>query len=409
MKGYIICTGTELLLGKTLNTNSRYISEEFAKLGIDIYKIVTIGDNLERITEAIKEVPKDVDIVFLNGGLGPTEDDLTREALVAFLGIKEITDLKIKHRIEKQIRYNALPSDLRVAKVPEGSQVFYGEAGIAPAIVTSAEGKKYFLTPGSPDELEYLMKKEIIPYIKKELLADEIIYSKILKFACIGESKAEDKIKDLIKSKNPTIAPTVRDGEIHFKITAKGKDEEQVKKKVKDLSRTILSRLENYYFGKDDETIEALVAKKLEAKNLKISVAESCTGGLFSNTITNIPGSSNFFDRGYITYSYDAKMEDLGVRQSTLLQFGAVSENTAIEMVQGIYNKTKADFSISITGIAGPGGGTIDKPVGLVYIGFRYLDKVEVLNRIFAGDRLMIKCKIVKFILFEMYKRLKEN
>ena len=409
MKGYIICTGTELLLGKTLNTNSQYICDEFAKLGIDIYKVVTVGDNLNRIKDAIGEVPSDVDIVFLNGGLGPTEDDLTREALVSYLGIDEITDTKIRNRIEKLTNYNALESDLKVAKVPYGSEVFYGDPGIAPGSVTTAEGKKYFLTPGPPEELEYLMEKEIIPYIKRELLADEIIYSRILKFSGIGESKAEDKLKDLIKGQNPTIAPTVKEGEIHFRITGKGKNEDKVKKEVKALSKIVKSRLENYYFGKNDETIEALVAKKLEKKKLKVAVAESCTGGLFSNTITNIPGSSNFFDRGYITYSYDAKMEDLGVKQSTLLQFGAVSENTAIEMVEGTYNKTKADFTISITGIAGPGGGTIDKPVGLVYIGIRYLDKVEVENRIFTGDRLMIKSKIVKFILFEMYKRLKES
>lgn len=409
MKGYIICTGTELLLGKILNTNSRYICDEFVKLGIDICKIVTVGDNIERIIEVIKEASSEADIVFLNGGLGSTEDDLTREALVVFLGIKEIIDLKIKHRIERQTIYNALPGNLKVAKVPEGSQVFYMDAGIALATVTSVKGKKYFLTPGSPEKLEYFMKNEIVPYIKKELLTDKIIYSKILKFAGIGESNAEDKIKDLIKSENPKIIPTISEGEIHFRIIAKGQDEKQVKKEVKELSNVMLSRLENYYFGKDDETIEILIAKKLKAKKLKVAVAESCVGGLFSNTITNIPGSSIFFDRGYVTYSYDAKIEDLGVKQSTLFQFGGVSENTAIEMVQGIYNKTKADFSISITGIAGPGGGTVDKPIGLVYVGFRYLDKVEVLSRIFTGDRIMIKCKIVKFILFEMYKRLKEN
>lgn len=409
MKGYIICTGTELLLGKTLNTNSQYIGEEFAKLGIDIYKVVTVGDNLKRIVEAIEEVPKDVDIVFLNGGLGPTEDDITRESLISYLDIDEVTDKKIENRILRYTNNNALAGDLKVAKVPLGSKVFYNEAGVAPGSVVLKNGKHYFLTPGPPMELKDVMENRIIPYIRKELLADEIIFSKTLKFTGIGESKIEDKIKDLIRSKNPTIAPTIKDGEVHLRLTAKGSNEKVVKDKVNILGKEVIKRLENYYFGKDEETIEELVAKKLEKKKLKVAVAESCTGGLFSNTLTNIPGSSNFFDRSYITYSYEAKKEDLGVKGSTLLQFGAVSENTAIEMVEGLYEKTKADFTISITGIAGPGGGTIDKPVGLVYIGFRYLDKVEVKYRIFSGDRLMIKNKVVKFILFEMYKMLKEN
>lgn len=409
MKGYIICTGTELLLGKTLNTNSQYICDEFAKLGIDVFKVVTVGDNLERIKAAIAEADEDVDIVFLNGGLGPTEDDVTREALVSYLDIEETIDSKIKHRIEKQTSYQVLPGDLKVAMIPKGSKVFYSEAGVAPGTLIESKNKKYFLTPGPPNELKYLMEKELIPYIKKELLADEVIFSKTLKFAGIGESKAEDKIKDLIKSTNPTIAPTIKEGEIHFRITAKGQKKEEAKRLVDEYSHEVLKRLDNYYFGRDEETIEGLVAQALDSKKLKVAVAESCTGGLLANTLTNIPGSSNFFDRGYITYSYEAKKEDLGVKESTLLQYGAVSENTAIEMVEGVYAKTKADFTISITGIAGPGGGTIDKPVGLVYMGFKYSDKVDVATRTFTGDRLMIKSKIVKFILFEMYKRLKEK
>lgn len=409
MKGYMIFTGTELLLGKTLNTNSQLLTSIFAELGIDLYKIVTVGDNTSRIISALKEIPEDVEIVFLNGGLGPTEDDLTKEALIEYLGIKTVYDQLTLDKIIKRVGKKALPGDMKVAEIPEGAIAFYNDAGVAPGSVVIGNGKYYFLTPGPPEELSVLMKNKIIPYLKEHMLGKEKIYSKTLKFAGIGESKAEDKIRDLIKANNPSVAPTIKDGEIHFRVTAKGENKCELENMVAQVSKKIIERLEDYYFGEDDESLESLVAGKLTAKGLKIAVAESCTGGLLSNTFTNIPGSSDFFDRAYITYSNKAKIEELSVNTSTLEQYGAVSENTAIEMAEGVFKKTNVDLAISITGIAGPSGGTIDKPVGLVYIAFKYKEQISVVTRIFSGNRLEIKNKVVKFILFEIFRKLKED
>ena len=409
MKGYMIFTGTELLLGKTMNTNSQLLTSIFAELGIDLHKIVTVGDNTSRIIGALQEVPKDVEIVFLNGGLGPTEDDITKEALAEFLGIKTVYDQQTLDKILKRVGKKALPGDLKVAEIPEGGLAFYNDAGVAPGSVVMGNGKHYFLTPGPPEELSVLMKNKIVPYLKENMLGKDKIYSRTLKFAGIGESKAEDKIRDLIRASNPTVAPTIKDGEIHFRVTAKGENQVELEEMVSGVSSKIIERLEDYYFGKDDETLESLVAERLKAKGLKIAVAESCTGGLLSNTFTNIPGSSDFFDRAYITYSNKAKIEELNVNTSTLEQYGAVSENTAIEMAEGVYAKTNVDLAISITGIAGPSGGTIDKPVGLVYIAFKYNEQVSVVTRIFSGNRLEIKNKVVKFILFEIFRKLKED
>lgn len=409
MKGYMIFTGTELLLGKTLNTNSQLLTGIFADLGIDLYKIVTVGDNAGRIIGALKEVPDDVELVLLNGGLGPTEDDLTREALIEFLGIRTVYHQETLDKILMRTGNKALPGDLKVAEIPEGAIPFYNNAGIAPGSVVEKGNKRYFLTPGPPEELRTIMKEKIVPYLKKNLPGDEKIYSRTLKFAGIGESKAEEKIRDLIKASNPTVAPTIKEGEIHFRVTAKGEDIKEIEKLVTQVADQIVSRLDDYYFGKDEETLDGLVAELLKKKQLKVAVAESCTGGLLSNTFTNIPGSSDYFDRAYITYSNQAKIDELHVRPSTLEQYGAVSENTAIEMADGVYFKTGADLAISITGIAGPAGGTIDKPVGLVYIAFRYRDQISVVTRVFNGSRLEIKNKVVKFILFEIFRKLKED
>lgn len=409
MKGYLIFTGTELLLGKTLNSNSQYLGERLAELGIDVYKMVTLGDNRERIVAALNEIPKNVDLVILNGGLGPTEDDVTREALCDFLGIGEEVDPATEEKIRNRVKDNPLQGDLKVSLVPEGSVAFYNDEGVAPASLVIRGGRTFILTPGPPHELKHLLEERVIPYLKEHLMPQEIIHSRTLKFCGIGESKAEDKIRDLIRSSNPTVAPTIKNGEIHFRITAKGDGLEELRSLTDQVAKEIILRLEDFYFGEDDETLEGLVVQLLLEKEYKVAVAESCTGGLLSNTFTDISGSSGFFDRGYVTYSNESKVEELGIQPSTLEQYGAVSENTALEMAEGVWRKTGADLAISITGIAGPTGGTVDKPVGLVYIAFRTSQGNSVVTRIFNGDRLTFKRKVVKFILFEMYKKLKEK
>ncbi len=409
MKAYVIFTGTELLLGKTLNTNSQYLGALFADLGISVYKTVTVGDNLIRIVRALEETPEGTDLVLLNGGLGPTEDDLTREALLVHLGIGSIIEARTQEKILRRVAGNPLPGDLKVAEIPEGGIAFFNEAGVAPASLVEGKGRRYILTPGPPQELKHLMEEKIIPFFReKGLLPRDVLHSITLKFTGIGESKAEDKIRDLIRGDNPTVAPTIKGGEIHFRITGRGKLE-VIQEQVENLARMIRERLEDYYVGCDGETLEQRVADLLTEKSLTLAVAESCTGGFLAHTLTNIPGSSAFFDRGFVTYSNKAKMDELGVRESVLEQYGAVSEAVAREMALGTREKSGADLAISITGIAGPDGGTEDKPVGLVYMGFCLQGETFVVQRIFIGDRLTFKQKVVKFILFEILKKLKEN
>ena len=409
MKAYVIFTGTELLLGKTLNTNSQYLGGLFADLGIGLYKTVTVGDNQSRIVRALEEAPEDADLILLNGGLGPTEDDLTREALLEYLGIGSVSEPRTREKILRRVSGNPLSGDLKVAEIPEGSIPFFNEAGVAPASLVEVQGRRYILTPGPPQELKHLMEDNIIPYFRENgLLPKDVIHSITLKFTGIGESKAEDKIRDLIRGDNPTVAPTIKGGEIHFRVTGRGSQEE-IQNQVELLARKIRMRLEDYYIGCDGETLEQRVAELLTERRLTLAVAESCTGGFLAHTLTNISGSSAFFDRGFITYSNKAKMDELGVQEAVLEQYGAVSEAVARDMALGTREKSGADLAISITGIAGPDGGTEDKPVGLVYMGFALQGETVVVQRIFNGDRLTFKQKVVKFILFEILKKLKEN
>lgn len=410
MECQIICTGTELLLGETLNTNSQYLCRQFAKWGIDVYEVSTFGDNMERLVEALKRTKSQV--VFLNGGLGPTEDDLTREALASFLGVEEVSHEKTLDKIMafcKKRNMDCLEGNKKVANVLDGATVFFNEAGAAPGSVIKKDNRYFFLTPGPPNELEWLFENEILPYLIREFDLNETILSKTIKIMGIGESYAEELLNGLTKSKNPTLAPTVKDGEVHFRITAKGSDRAVLAASINEMEEKIDAVLGAYHFGDDEDTLESALGNLLLKNKKTISVAESCTGGYLSHSLTNVPGSSEYFNRGYVTYSNEAKVALLGVSQETLDTKGAVSEATARQMVDGVYQKTGSDICVATTGIAGPGGGTDEKPVGLVYIGFCFNGKTTVVKKQFSGSRLTIKSRTVRYILFQILNREKRG
>ncbi|AMP20085.1 hypothetical protein AZF37_01845 [endosymbiont 'TC1' of Trimyema compressum] len=248
-----------------------------------------------------------------------------------------------------------------------------------------------------------------MPYLVKEFNLTETILSKTIKIMGIGESDAENLLKDLIKSNNPTLAPTVKEGEIHFRITAKGDNMIALENLINTMKKKIEAVLGDYIFGENSDTLESVLGNLLLVEKKSISVAESCTGGYLSHILTNVPGSSAYFNRGYVTYSNDAKMDLLGVSKETLETYGAVSEEAASEMVAGVYKHTKSDICMATTGIAGPDGGSIEKPVGLVYIGFSFDGSIIIIKKQFSGSRESIKKRTVRYILFYLLNQIKRG
>jgi len=352
----LISVGTEILLGNIVNTNAAYLAEKCALLGLSCYHQSAVGDNEERLEDAIKLALSRSDIVILSGGLGPTKDDITKEvtAKVFGRGIKE--DAHTKARIQEYFR-----------------QVHSGKAAI--------------LLPGPPNEIKPMFERDIASYLNK--LQPEGIYSKMVKICSVGESKAETMVADLMDAQtNPTLAPYAKTGEVHFRVTARAKSEEEAEQLMKPMVDELYKRFgDKIYTTEEEVTLEEAIVELLKEKNLLVTTAESCTGGLLAGRLLNVPGASSVYKEGYITYSNDAKERILGVKRETLMEYGAVSPQTAYEMAAGAAKAAGADAALSVTGIAGPGGGTKEKPVGLVYIGCCVKGNVRVEEFYFTGSR----------------------
>lgn len=393
MVAEIICVGTELLLGQILNTNSQYLAQKLAELGIDLYFQTTVGDNIERLKMAIDIATKRSDILIFTGGLGPTSDDITKEAVADYFGLTLVLDEDVLRRIEKffERRQVKMPEiNKKQAYVPEGAKVLHNKNGTAPGLIIEKDGKIAILLPGPPFEMQPMFEEGVLPYLEK--FSKQKIYSRVLKFVGIGESSIEEALKDLILSQtDPTMALYAKPFEVELRITTKKESEECAKSLLQSMENRIRERLGEYIYGVDRQLLEEVVIGLLAEKKLKVSVAESCTGGLICNKLTNVPGASEVFDRGFIVYSNEAKMKLLGVPEQVLKEHGAVSSQTARYMAHGALSNSLADIALSVTGIAGPGGGSETKPVGLVYIGIATKDYSESFEFRFSGDRLRIK------------------
>lgn len=398
----LICVGTELLLGNIVNTNAAYLSERCAGLGLSCYFQTVVGDNRERLAMVLKTAMERSDIVILSGGLGPTEDDLTKETAAEVCGKKLLMHEACRKAIEKYFKKKGItPTDnnWKQAMLPEGCIAMENHNGTAPGVIMETENAKVILLPGPPGELCPMFEESVVPFLAG--LTSQVICSQTVKVCGLGESKAETMIKDLIDTQtNPTLATYAKTGEAHIRVTASAEDEKAAKKLIKPMVKELKSRFGNdIYSTEETTTLEKAVVDLLKANDLTVTCAESCTGGLLSARLIDVSGASEVYKSGLITYSNKAKRRLLGVKKSTLQKYGAVSEQVAEEMVKGAAFFAKADAAVSITGIAGPDGGTEEKPVGLVYIACNVKGKVTVKKYIFTGNRSMVRQSAVSAAL----------
>ncbi|WP_406677706.1 competence/damage-inducible protein A [Moorella sp. ACPs] len=407
-----IFTGTEMLLGQIVNTNAAYLSRQLAAAGISLYRQVVVGDNLERIREAIDNARRRADLIIVSGGLGPTEDDLSREALAAALNLPLVEDPAARENVTRYFaaRQRSMPSsNLKQALLPAGARALNNPYGTAAGVFLEHEGKIYALLPGPPREFEPMVVDQLLPLLESYGARREVIFSRVLKIAGMGESAVEEALKDLLHGNNPTLAPLAKPGEVTLRLTARASNREQARELIRPLETAIRQRLGEYIFGSDADTLEGVIGSILAGRNLTLAIAESCTGGLLAHRVTNIPGSSAYFLGGMVTYSNEAKIKFLGVEEETLAAHGAVSPEVAAAMARGVRRAFTADIGVGITGIAGPGGGTPAKPVGLVYIGLDIQGKVEVQRELFVGERENIKWQSTQSALYHLWKGLRGN
>lgn len=390
MKAEIISIGTELLLGQIVNTNARFLATEFQELGIDSYFQTTVGDNPDRIHYVLNEALKRSNLIITTGGLGPTSDDLTHEAISSFFKVKPVEDKKVLEEIKKRFAlrgYKKMPAmNKKQAYKPQDAKWIPNKFGTANGIAWKVNNQQLIMTfPGVPKEMIQMWSDSAKPYLKK-LVKGNVLYSRTLKYTGIGESALAEKIKKYFDLKSPTVAPYASTGEVKIRVTAKAKAIKEAKKLVNKTAKEILAKTKEYYFGEDEEKLEEIVAKKLISRRNTIAIAESCTGGLLSKRLTDIPGSSKYIKFNAVTYSNEAKNKILNVPIELIKKHGAVSKEIAESMAVEIKNIAKTNIGLSITGIAGPSGGTKEKPVGLVYFGLAKGNTVKVQKILFGSN-----------------------
>lgn len=363
----LISVGTEILLGDILNTNVQYLSKALASIGIGVTHHSTVGDNKQRLLDTLETAFTRCDTVILTGGLGPTPDDLTKETCTEYFGKELYLDDSILKEIESYftLKNIVMPeSNKKQALVPKGSIILENHNGTAPGFIMEKDGKTIIILPGPPKEMVPMYRESVEPYLKK--FTNEVILSKNIRTFGIGESAMSELVEDLLEGSNPTVAPYAKSGEALLRVTAKAQSEEEAEKLMIPVIDEIKSRLGDYIYGIDCKSIEEAVAKLLIERKQTVAFAESCTGGLCAKRLTDIPGTSEIFHCGVVSYSNDIKMKVLGVKSETIEKYTEVSSECAKEMAEGVRKLAGADYGISITGYAGPGD---TEEVGLIYIG----------------------------------------
>ncbi len=388
----LISVGTELLLGNILNTNAQYISQKLADLGVNCYIQTTVGDNAERLEEAVCRALERADTVILTGGLGPTCDDLTKETVSAAFHKELVLDRDsldyIKARFARMGR-EMTPNNVKQAMFPEGSAILPNPNGTAPGCILEEAGKAAILLPGPPHEMEPMFDAAVMPYLERRSGAR--LYSRMVRIFGKGESSVEHEMRDLMDGENPTVAPYALAGEVKLRVTARCKDETEGEELVAPMIGKIRERLGEVVYSDEGKELHEVCAELLEKNKKTLAVAESCTGGMLAAKLVSVPGSSRYFLEGCVTYSNQAKVKRLGVSRQTLERYGAVSAQVALEMAVGIRVSSGADIGLAVTGVAGPGGGTREKPVGLVYIALSTGEGTQMRELRLAGDRERIR------------------
>ena len=407
----LISTGSELLLGHIVNTNVKWLSEELNNRGYSVEYQTTVGDNPERMKEVFQRAGERADIVISSGGLGATQGDITRKSLADALGLPlvfhEEAGREVDSFYEKQGRVKPYESD-RDRYLPEGAKVLHNPVGVAPAVVVEQNNTIYILLPGPPSELQGTFVESVSPFLEQRFGQQGIIYSE--RYAVYGyrEMQLETLLQDMIQNQqNPTIALLIKPGYIEIRLTAKGESKVDCQEKLGPWRSILLERLEDIR-SLDTSVLEDFHKVALEA-GITIGTAESCTGGLVGKILTDLGGSSGYYQGGIISYANAVKEQVLGVSSDTLATYGAVSEETATEMVEGVFRVLRADYAIATTGIAGPGGGSQEKPVGLVYIGIGTPRGITVYKEIFIGDRTSIRKSVAERAIQYVYKELIER
>ncbi len=410
LKAEIISIGTEILLGDIVDTNSKYIAEHLKDLGYDIHYMTAVGDNQKRVINVLKRAIERSDLVITTGGLGPTEDDLTRQAIAKATNKNLYQDENLLNSIKEyfdQKNYNMTKNNYSQAFLPEGAKVIKNNWGTAPGILLKESDYMIISLPGVPSE----MKKMFSNYILKELqkYSEKTILSKTLHFFGIGESTLETKLKNILENQtNPTLALLAGEGEVKLRITAKGENKNKLKDMISKKEKLIRKKVGKYIYGVNNTDLAKEIYNILLKRKLTISLAESCTGGLISHRLTQIPGSSKVFKGSYVVYSNEAKINLLDIDREIIKKQGAVSKKTALMMAKNIKDKFGTNIGIGVTGIAGPGGGTADKPVGLVYIGISYGKKniVHKLNLKYSRSfNKWMTSQYVFYYLLDHFKR----
>ena len=366
----ILTIGTEMLLGDLVDTNSAWLSSRLASLGVSLYRHTTVGDNRERIITALSEAASRADLLLTTGGLGPTSDDLTNECLAIAAGREMVEYPEARRHVDEKFATfgrEPTPSNYKQALFPEGTTLIPNPLGTAMGALLELDGALVATLPGVPAEMKGMFEGTLAPLVRER--SEGAIVSRALHFTGIGESALAEKVQDFLDASDPTVAPLASQGKVRLRITTRAATLEEAEKKITPVAEELLTRLGDYYFGADEETLEGSVGRLLTERGETLALAESCTGGLLAKRLTDGAGSSAYFKEGLVTYSNEAKERLLGVSHDLLVEHGAVSEQAARAMAEGVRQAAGTEYGLSVTGVAGPGGGTEQKPVGLVFVG----------------------------------------
>lgn len=411
MKAEIITIGDELLIGQVINTNASYIGRKLSEIGISTARIVSVGDDEKEIIEELKYAFENFEVIILTGGLGPTHDDVTKNAICKFfntgLVFNEEVFNQVKEFLAKRGRTEINEANRSQAFVPEKAKIITNYWGTAPGFLFEEQGKIVIVMPGVPKEMTGMMENFVINYLAQKA-SGNVIKQKVLKTTGIPESYLYEKLKDTLDEIKTfcKIAFLPSSLGVKIRITVKSKSQDEANNMLDEAEKKIREKVEKYIYGVDNEELEEVIGRLLTERGLKLAVAESCTGGLIADRITNVPGSSKYFERGVVAYSNEAKVQILGVPEELIKNFGAVSREVAESMAEGVRKISGADIGISTTGIAGPTGATPTKPVGLVWIG--YSDKNETFAKEFrfGDDRLENKQRAAQMALEILRRKL---
>jgi len=393
MNAEILSVGTELLLGEILNTDAQFLANELSKLGINVYHQTVVGDNPQRLKEAVQLALSRTDLLITSGGLGPTSDDITKEVVCEAMGIELALDKRSLERIEAYFKAMQRPMakiNEKQAILPKGGIVLDNNCGTAPGGIIEKDGKIAIFLPGPPREFQAMYTESVRPYLLKK--SDSILYSKTLHIAGIGESSVEELLSDIMKSStNPTVAPYAKPDEVTLRLTARCKDDADGEAIIAPVEAKIRSILGNAVYGTGEDTIFSAVLTLLKEKGMTVSFAESCTGGLLATKLTDLPGASSALRESYVTYCNAAKEKILGVDANLLQTKGAVSKEVCASMAEGLHRISGSDICVSVTGVAGPDSDAFSNPVGLVYIGLSDGKHTEVKECHFTGNRERVR------------------